>query len=61
MIYIMVTEVYFSILYLLIFIRDFWAKVVAVDGVNILTTPTETSVSKERLEKDKVHMIHLIS
>lgn len=34
--------------------RDFLAQVANPDGVNILTTPTETSVWKGRLEKDKV-------
>lgn len=36
--------------------RDFLAQVTNSDGVNILTTPTETSVWKGRLEKDKVRI-----
>lgn len=39
--------------------RDFLAQVANPDGVNILTTPTETSVWKGRLEKDKVTSIIL--
>lgn len=35
-------------------LRDFNARVVNPEGVHILTTPTETSVWKGRLEKDKV-------
>jgi hypothetical protein len=34
--------------------RDFYARVVNPEGIHILTTPTETSVWKGRLEKDKV-------
>ena len=38
--------------------RDFVAQVVNIDGINILTTPTETSVWRGRIEKDKVHDDH---
>ena len=48
-----------SFLHLFLFpniIRELTAQVVNIDGVNILTTPTETSVWKGHLEKDKVQI-----
>lgn len=40
--------------YLLSSFRDFYAKVINPNGIQILGTPIATSVSKGRLETDKV-------
>lgn len=45
-------------LHLLSSCRDFYAKVINPNGIQILGTPIATSVSKGRLETDKVSNLY---
>lgn len=47
-------------LHLLSSCRDFYAKVINPNGIQILGTPIATSVSKGRLETDKVSNLCIV-